>query len=333
MFVHHFLYGCLWVKTQGQFLLCLMALCLLPCAGPVQAQEPDKDRPEEMIGQQTATEDDTHEAARPVTSVIACKLGSSKVRDTYLTPLRYDGPSVAIQYERWRRMRGLKWTNQQILNATMSQGTDRGKDSDMWAGRFGYRYAMHRTVCASLHALPTPGDWALMAGPYASGELGYDYNLKLVSSNNPATVRACVNLGVSLAGMAHYRLNRQPCVVALQMQLPLAGAALMPEYGASYYETFYLEHTGNDMHLTSLHNQQDLFVQLTTDIPLSVIPWFRKLDTTIRLGAAYRIETMKLNHITTRFSSMEFVIGWVYQYLPISRRRAPMVRGDYLPAF
>lgn len=117
----------------------------------------------------------------------------------------------------------------------------------------------------------------------------------------------------------------------LQAQLPLMGAAFTPEYGASYYETFLLQTTDNNAHFTSLHNQQDLDLRLTTDVPLSVLykPW----ETVVRLGVGYHIETMKINDITTRCSSFEFVVGWVYQYLPYSRRKAHQLKLSAYEAY
>ena len=154
------------------------------------------------------------------------------------------------------------------------------------------------------------------------------------SSNNPATARITTNLGA--AGAVSYKFQTpwaQGMKVMLQAHAPLLGMGFCPEYGASYYETFYLNTSGNILHFTSLHNQQDVDVQLAVDFPLAIIPWFRSFDSVLRLGGSYHIETMDINDITTRYSSFEFVIGWVYQYLPFSRRKASLLKRSPYDAY
>lgn len=210
------------------------------------------------------TQAQSDEAARPVTSSLSLQLGQGQVRNTYLTPLLYTGQNLTIVGQRWRLQRNLRWVNWQQLQASFVMATDRGVHSEDWSGRFCYRYGvLHRWQ----------GDagspWALYAGPYAGADLGFDYNLKMASSNNPATARVTANLG--LASAISYRFQQpraQGLKVTLQGHTPLLGAAFMPEYGASYYETFYLNTTQGNAHFTSLHNQQDLDLQLLADVPL-----------------------------------------------------------------
>lgn len=263
---------------------------------------------------------------RPVTSVITMGIGQGAMRDTYLAPLLYRGTELSVRYERWRLMRQCRWNNQQSVDVRLSEGTNKSGLSDALTGRLTYRYAMHRVL--GLGPVSAEGHpFSLSAGAYAGADLGFDYNLRMAGSNNPATARAAAHVGASAMAAWHYSLRRQPCVLSLQLQSPLLGMAFVPEYGASYFETFYLNHTDRDVHFTSLHNQQDLDVRLTTDVPVSVIPWFRGLDTTLRLGVACHVETMDINDIITRFSTCEFVIGWTYQYLPMSRRKSNLLKS------
>lgn len=264
---------------------------------------------------------------RPATSVFTLQLGQGKVRDTYLTNVLYSGTSITLQYERWRLMSHLRWSNQQILNLTYINADDRGQQSSCMSGRLRYRYAMHRKWSLADERL------SLLLGPYAGLDVGFNYNLKMAGSNNPATARVGYNLGGSVAAVGHYTLRRQPCSVMFQVQAPFLGHAFAPEYGASYYETFYLDHTSSDMHFTSLHNQQDLDVRLTTDVPLSVIGLMKRFDTTMRLGAAYHIETMHINDIITRCSTFEAVLGFAFQYLPYSRSRAHLLKQQAYEAY
>lgn len=252
---------------------------------------------------------------RPVQSVLTAELGRSAARNTYLAPMLYEGTQIGVRFERWRTMRSMKWTNQQIIDVDFAEGdAENGKNSTTWTGMAMYRYAMHRDVSAWLKA--EDSRLRILLGPYAGFETGFDYNLKIGGSNNPGAVRVVTNVGASLVGALDYKIKGRPCSVQLQAQMPLLGAGFMPEFGASYYETF-LIHTDNNVHFTSLHNEQDLDVRLSTDIPLAVIPGLRKLKTVVRLGGYYHIETMKINDIADRYSTMGISIGWTWKYLPL----------------
>jgi hypothetical protein len=279
------------------------------------------------------------ELPRPVTNILSLRIGQGRMRDTYLTPLLYTGSSISLEGQRWRMLRNLDWTSWQFADIAFSTGEDHGHDSEAWAGRLRYRYGILRRWSDSLDPLtldirPASSPWSFYLGPYAGIDLGFDYNLKIASSNNPATARVTTNLGA--AGAVCYRFQSQSAQgmrVMLQAHAPLLGMGFCPEYGASYYETFYLDSSSETFHFTSLHNQQDLDVQLAVDFPLAVIPWFRRFDSVLRLGGSYHIETMDINDITTRYSSFEFVIGWVYQYLPFSRRKASLLKRSPYDAY
>lgn len=276
----------------------------------------------------SALDSNAFELPRPVTSVITLGLGQGRMRDTYLTNLMYEGPSVNITYERWRLMRKHQWNNEQILDLSYSKGEDKSRMTTAMAGRLQYLYAMHKVWrLGKPSQLTDESPFALFVGPYVGMNLGFNYNLKLASGNNPATLHLTNNLGVSAGAVWHYALRRQPCALQFQVQTPLLGMAVVPEYGASYYETFYVEENPNMIQFTSLSKQQDLNFRITTDIPLSTLPFLKKLDTTFRFGFAYHIETMDVNDIVTRYSTCEFVLGWTYQYLPVSRRKAHLLKS------
>lgn len=278
-----------------------LLLILSLCSNALFAQNADVSRESEEI--------------RPVTSSLSLGVGDGKMRDTYLTNLLYDGVAVDIHYDRTRMMRFHKWNNLQSLDLSFMSGDDQqGGLSSAIDGRIRYRYAMHRVW--------TLDKYSFFVGPYIGMDLGFNYNLKMSNGNNPATVRLTENLGLSCGAGWNYAIRRQPCKVDLLVQTPLMGSALVPEYGASYYETFYLqEDVDKCVRSTSLHNQQDLDIRLTTDMPFSIIPWFKRYGSSLRLGVAYHIETMDINHIVTRNSTFQFVLGWTWQYLPYKAPR------------
>lgn len=243
-------------------------------------------------------------SSHPVFSSIFVGLGQAQVRNTYLTPLLYSGSEISVGYDRMRHWKHFgNWSSAQLLDGRFTTGNDRGEHSGNWSGRLRYRYAAH-------YQWQLTNSLTLMAGPYLGAETGFDYNLKMGSGNNPATAHLALNSGLSLMGIYHYTVLHRRSLATLQLQAPLLGYALMPEYGSSYYETFYLDNTTNLHHFTSLHNQQDLDVRLTTDIPLS-----RYHGGALRLGVAYHIETMDINQTINRYSSFEAVLGWTFERL------------------
>lgn len=241
---------------------------------------------------------------RPITGSLELHCGTASVRNTYLAPMLYSGSDLGLTYERTRRWHNLDWMSLQSVAGQFAMGTDAGEHSDQWSGRLRYRYAA--LYAFDLYYL------ALMVGPSVGTDVGFDYNLKMGSSNNPATARLTANVGLQVMANMPYRLWNRGCLATFQLHAPMFGYAMMPEYGASYYETFSLNNTSGLHHFTSLHNQQDLDLRLTTDLPLS-----RRRNSALRLGMGFHIETMQIHQITTRFSSFEAIVGWTFQRLPV----------------
>lgn len=268
------------------------------------------------------------EVARPVTNALELQLGSAGARDTYLTPQLYSGLNLGLRYDRWHAWKQPRWVSQQSLTAHFGMLKDAGKHSEEWVGRFGYRYAAHyrwnHLWCEPL---------TVMIGAFSGIEAGFDYNLKLAGGNNPATAKLAVNTGLSAVGIWHYSLFGKGCSAMLQVQLPLMGYAVQPEYGASYYETFYLDTEDNELCFTSLHNRQDLAVRLTTDLALAAIPWMRNNGNSLRVGIGYQIQTMDVNKVVTRYSSFDFVIGLVFEHLKYNRQKSNLLKRQANEAY
>lgn len=244
------------------------------------------------------------------------------MRNTYLTPLLYSGEAITLQFERIRLQQNLRFVNYQTADISYLTGEDKGHHGEAWAGRLRYRYGVLWTRHRSNEAA-RQSPWSFLLGPTLGADVGFDYPLKLAAANNPATVRVTAGLGVR--GAVSYRFKQPACqglCFSLSAAMPILGIALQPEYGASYYEVFYLDNTQNDLHLTSLHNQQDVEARFVADVPLALIPCLRRFDSRLRLGVDYRRETMDINHVTTRYNSLSFVIGWVYDYLPFGRHKS-----------
>ena len=280
----------------------LLLLLLTVCSNQLWAQDDDTTSEGYAVGVPHYTN-----------HILSAGFGTGQMRDTYLTPLLYSGTTLNVRYEREQQPKlGLiGWQRYHMLEADWLSAEHGDGNSSSWAGRARYRFAMPYKFLITY-------PYELTVGPYAGFDLGFDYNLRMASSNNPATARATVNAGAIMSAAYAYKLRNMPCYVKLQIMLPLAGAALMPEYGASYYETFYLNNAGRRVHFTSLHNQQDFDARLTTTIPMAVVPCFSRSGSALRVGVAYHIETMDINNIVTRQSSLQFVLGWVWRTMPFN---------------
>lgn len=274
-----------------------------------------------LLSSATVVAQEEQEMARPVTNALELQLGKASARDTYLTPQLYSGLNLGLRYDRWHAWKQPQWVSQQSLTAHIGLLEDAGKHSEEWVGRFTYRYAAHyrweHLWCDPL---------TVMVGAFSGIEAGFDYNLKLAGGNNPATAKLAVNTGLSAVGIWHYNLKGKGCSAMLQAQLPLMGYAVQPEYGASYYETFYLNTENNELCFTSLHNRQDLDVRLTTDLALAVLPWMRDNGNSVRVGIGYQIQTMDVNKVVTRYSSFDFVIGLVFEHLKYNRQKSNLLK-------
>lgn len=281
-----------------------------------------------LLSSSIAVAQESEEVARPVTNALEVQLGSASARDTYLTPQLYSGLNLGLRYDRWHAWKYPQWVSQQSLTAHFGMLEDAGKYSEEWVGRFGYRYAAHyrwnHLWCEPL---------TVMLGAFVGMDAGFDYNLKLASGNNPATAKFAMNTGLSAVGVWHYNLIGKACSAMLQMQLPLMGLALQPEYGASYYETFYLNTEEDAMLFTSLHNRQDLAVRLTTDLALAAIPWMKENGNNLRVGIGYQIQTMDANKVVTRYSSFDFVIGLVFEHLKYNRQKSNLLKRQANEAY
>ena len=251
--------------------------------------------------------------SRPITASVTFGMGSSVLRDTYLTPLAYKGNALGVHYERWRRSRHMNWANRQTLRFTFVTGQDANRYTETWAGRLCYGFASHIDLYQNEQS-------NILAGLYTHFDGGFNYNLKLAGSNSPATARLVNNYGLSVVTNHRYTLRGKPCDLMLQASTPLVGWAFAPEFGESYYEHFYLQQQDGyrlSPTFTSLHRQQELDLRLTTDIPLSIFPWWRHKHIALRTGIDYHIETARIHHITTRLSTFEWVIGWTFKHLSI----------------
>ncbi|MBP5345037.1 MAG: DUF3316 domain-containing protein [Bacteroidales bacterium] len=258
---------------------------------------------------------------RPVTSSVMFGVGGTTLHDTYLTNQLYDGTSLNLSLQRVRLMKHGRLEKDQWFDLSYATTTQEVSDANqMLAFRVRYSYAMH-----------VFRDWEhsyqmrshLFAGLCAMYNIGANYNLSMGTGNNPANMHQTMNLGLSAGYQWDFSLRRRPGDVRLTVQTPLLGGAFSPEFAQSYYTMYtYGDPLSDNYYFTSWHRQQDLDVRLTSDIPIrAIFPLMDRYNTALRVGVNYHIETQKINHLITRYSYCQVVLGWTWQHVPYKGKR------------
>ena len=191
--------------------------------------------------------------------------GYTNMIDTYLSPLRYSGPHVALLSECFSQAVAPsgRWFTLSLFALHGDYATPASGSGLTVGGMADYSYTWYYE--APLLS-PQGGKFRLFVGPQAQLRLGGIYNLR--NSNNPAQLKLGVNLAASAMAKYTFSLWHTPMSVRLQTDLPLLGTAFGPDYGQSYYEIFYLGQSNGCVHMTSLHNNLSLRTNLSYDLQL-----------------------------------------------------------------
>ena len=246
---------------------------------------------------------------RPVVSGWAAEVGSSHLRDTYLTPVQYSGWHAAVDYERLQVApfgRG-RWVMQ--LRATVNLGStdNRRQTATMWHFNFRPEWAlMHRFTIPAL----APVKFA--AGGIASANVGGLYLLR--NSNNPVSLQASATVGATAMAWWNTRLASRPLTLRYQADMPVVGAFFAPDYDQLYYE-IYLGNRSGLCHAAWPGNFFRLNNLLTAD--------WRFGSNYLRLGYRLEVFSSKAAGIVSRRVEHSFVIGFTTEWLAVGTRHKP----------
>lgn len=271
----------------------ILLLAVLCIAGNVHAQY---------------TDTDTLQSRYRVTATMF-GIGRQKVLDTYLTPLQYAGPELSIARETIRKTR-FNW-NMSVQNFFRINAAAVEKSGyRMYTGLVNWNYGMH-------YQIPINDKFKILAGGLADMNAGFVYNPR--NSNNPASAKAFVDIDLSAMAIYKLRIRDYNMTLRYQANLPVLGTMFSPEYGASYYEMFYLGYRNNIINFTSVHNHLSLRQMFTIDFPFRYV--------LMRAGYYWEIEQSHVNNLKTHTYSHSFMIGFV--------RNIKLIRdkhGKQLPA-
>ena len=248
---------------------------------------------------------DSINVVRPVLSAYTVEIGSSHLTDTYLTPLKYDGWHVALDYDRYQAMRFSPdyWTMRLHGTLGLDRGDNHARNATMWSIMLSLDWGMMRKF------RPLP-DLTLAVGGSTGIDVGCLYNAR--NGNNPASAKAAWT--VNLTGYASWRLKlgRLPVTLMYQPTLPVTGIFFSPDYGELYYEIYLGDHD-NLVHGAWWGNYFLLDNRLTADLHLGA--------TALRLGYHGKIFSSRVSNITTNIFTHAFVVGVSGEWMSINPRR------------
>ncbi|MBQ9585381.1 MAG: DUF3316 domain-containing protein [Muribaculaceae bacterium] len=261
-----------------------------------------------------AQNESSEKPLRPVASMFSAQYGHSSVLDSYLSPLKYGGHAIAINYEA-QQATGFnpeKWTRQLRL------GVD-------------YDYTHNPAGNHNMHSLLVDASWGMMhrwkdiLTPGLQLQLGGETQFRggavynAYNSNNVVSARIHWNVGLLGQAVYNTHIKRLPITLRYQAILPVAGAFFAPDYDEAYYE-IYLGNHSNLAHFGWWGNRFDLDHTISADLHLG--------NTILRIGYRNRINTSWINNINTRDIAHYLVIGIGGEFLNVGAKNKSKLNNN-----
>ena len=237
---------------------------------------------------------------RPVTSSYTYEIGGATLANTYLTPLKYKGWDMALNYERMQAMKfnPEKWVMRLTAGIDLNRTDNPAKNATMWRLVADFSWGM-------TYRFKLPHNITLAGGGSTSLDLGCVYNAR--NGTNPVAVEAAWT--VNLTGYASWnvKIGRLPVTLRYQPTIPLTGVFFSPDYGGLFYEIYLGNHCawwGNYFRMENL---------VTADMHLGA--------TSLRVGFRNNILSTSINDITTRTITYSAVIGVTTEWISLNPSR------------
>lgn len=270
-------------------------LCVLACIAMAQAQTVD-------TSVHSVPDADAPVDTRLVTKSTMYGIGHTQLQDTYLSPEEYSGVELRLSRESVRMTRLMRGrvSLQSYFQANIGYTGNRADNNNTVTALANWNYALHRHF-------PVTDRFRLLAGPLADIGGGFTYNMR--NGNNPASLRASVAVGASVAALWNLQIRKRTLALRWQVNVPLLGVAFMPHYGQSYYEIFSLGDGTGTVRLTTPFSSPSMRHLLSADYPVG----------RLRLRVAYvgDVQQLHLNGIKTHAYSHVFMIGIVKQFIKL----------------
>ncbi len=250
---------------------------------------------------------DAQEVLRPVNAFYSAEVGGAQLVDTYLTPLKYDGWSTSLSYDRWQAMKFSpeKWVMRLHADAEVDNAENPARNATMWYWGADFSWSM-------LRRWSVPAGVKLGFGGKTTLDLGCLYNER--NGNNPASVKAAWTVDLTGFAAKRFMLKKLPIDVRYTTSLPVVGAFFSPDYGELYYEIYMGNHNGL-AHCAYPGN----YFSWDNNVSLD----FHFGNTILRIGYHGKILSTKVNDLTSRITTNAFVIGIGGDWVSMSPTKKP----------
>lgn len=250
----------------------------------------------------------TPDAVRPVTSSWTVGIGSSHLADTYLSPLKYEGWSASINYERmqaapWQQG---NWTMRLSVSVDVDRTLNPARNATMWGAQLHASWGIMRRWML-------PSGVRLGIGPALTAEGGCLYSAR--NSNNPASAKAAVTIDAIAYAAIDVKLWRLPVTLRYAPSMPVIGAFFSPNYDELYYEV-YLGNRSGLVHPAWWGSRFKLNNLLTADLHIGA--------NTLRLGYEYNAMTSRASNLTTRMFTHRFIVGVTVDWVSLKPTAAAL---------
>lgn len=173
---------------------------------------------------------------RPVRSELMVEVGRSHLLSTYLSPLVYNGPSLALE-ARWGKAMPFdssRWRMEFRFSAEGSPARNHARNAIMLQGLLRFSWGMERVW--------SPAGGTLGAGASVSAEAGGLWLTR--NGNNPVAANCACDLNLTLSLARPFTLAGKRLVAFNRFTLPSLGLFFSPAYGETYYEISLGNHAG-----------------------------------------------------------------------------------------
>ncbi len=230
---------------------------------------------------------------RPVNSHFSANIGSATIANTYLTPLKYSGWGMRLDYERTQAMRLCtdRFVQRIAAGLDLDHTDNPAKNASMWRLTTDFTYGV-------TYRWRLPYSITIAAGVSTGVDLGVVYNDR--NGNNPVAVEAAWTINATAAAMWRHSFWGKKVLFTYRPTLPLTGVFFSPDYGELFYEISLGNHSGL-AHCAWWGNYFRMENLITADIAFG--------STELRLGFRNNILSTKVNNITTRVITCAAVVG------------------------
>lgn len=232
--------------------------------------------------------------SKTTTSIFSLDAGMGSQRDTYISPITYDGMHLRLAYH--NMCQNEKSSITRVLEGGIDyQLTENPAGNHIMHTLLAdFRWAaMHRWRNVPLSRLD------VMVGPLAHFRGGLLYNPN--NSNNVVSARIYAAVGVNAMASYLTSLKNRRLKLCYEVSLPMVGAMFSPEYDEAYYEIYVGNHSGL-AHFAWWGNRFDITNYVFADYSIGA-------NTVLRVGYRNRIESSNVCHIHTRAISHALVLG------------------------